>query len=346
MILELIDEAQASGARLKVSCQTVGLDERTIQRWRRRGGGDDLRAGPKSVPSNKISSSARKKVLEVANSEEFRNLSPKQIVPILADRKEYVASESTFYRVLREEKQMAHRGRAKPASRRAPAEKKSTGPNQVWSWDITYLKANVRGTFYYLYMFMDVWSRRIVGHAVFEEETEACSSSLLKQIMANNGDPEKIVLHSDNGGPMKGATMKATMEKLGVLSSYSRPRVSNDNPCSEALFRTLKYRPSYPSQPFESLEHASKWVDGFVRWYNEEHRHSAIGYVTPASRHDGSADEILRRRKATFEAAKRRYPERWGGRPVRRCEAPKVLFLNPSKATLRDIERQREKRAA
>lgn len=159
----------------------------------------------------------------------------------------------------------------------------TTGPNQVWSWDITYLPGPIRGTFFYLYLFVDVWSRKIVGAEVFGEECNAKASQLLRRICREKGlDPENLVLHSDNGGPMKGATMKATLEQLGVVASLSRPRVSNDNAFSEALFRTLKYRPGYPEGPFESLAHARLWVRSFVGWYNHEHLHSGIGFVTPS----------------------------------------------------------------
>jgi putative transposase len=141
------------------------------------------------------------------------------------------------------------------------------------------------------------------------------------------------VLHADNGSPMKGATLKATMERLGVIPSYSRPRVSDDNPFSESLFRTLKYRPDYPDRPFESRDEAFTWVEGFVHWYHHDHLHSGIGYVTPLDRHEGHADTILVQRRAIYEAAKGRHPERWGSRRTRAWTAPQEVLLNPTPDT-------------
>ena len=332
MILVWLDDAQGSGARLAPACSEVDLNPRTIQRWRSRGGGDDRRHGPKSTPRNKLSASERQQVLDVANSPEYRDLSPKQIVPKLADQKKYVASESTFYRVLRQENQMAHRGRAKAPSSRPPAEQRATGPGQVWSWDITYLRSPVAGMFFYLHLFVDVWSRKIVAFDVHETESSELASKLLEQALVREGLAQvDVVLHSDNGSPMKGATLRATMERLGVIPSYSRPRVSDDNPYSESLFRTLKYRPDYPRRPFESLAEARLWVEGFVGWYHHEHLHSGIGFVTPLDRHEGRSKAIFEARRVVYEAARRRHPERWSRGTTRVWDAPDEVFLNPVK---------------
>jgi putative transposase len=332
VIVASILEAQRAGARLKRACAELGLDERTVQRWRLQGEqGEDRRRGPKSEPRNKLSTSERRKVLELANSAEYRNLSPKQIVPKLADSGCYVASESTFYRVLRDEGLLAHRGRAKAATSKPPAEHVATRPLEVWSWDITYLRAEVVGKFYYLYLHEDVWSRKIVGSSVHETEcTELAADALGAALRAEDIDGHGLVLHQDNGSPMKGATLKATMERLGVIASYSRPRVSDDNPYSESLFRTLKYRPDYPRRPFASLEEARRWVAGFVAWYNHQHLHSGIGFVTPEERHSGRAKAILTARREVYARARRRNPERWSG-AVRAWNHPVVVRLNPSK---------------
>jgi len=339
MILQLIEEAQAAGARLRPCCEVLGLDVRTIQRWRSHGIGDDQRHGPKTVPSNKLSDSECKELLAIANSQEFRNKSPKQIVPILADRKKYIGSESTLYRLLRAEGQQNHRGRAKPPTSKPPTEHRATGPNQVWSWDITYLRTPVVGMFFYLYLIMDVWSRKIVGYAVYECENSELASQLFESVIRDEDlAGVHIVVHQDNGGPMKGATLKVTLEKLGCLASYSRPHVSDDNPYSESLFRTLKYRPNYPRKPFETIEIARRWVEDFVVWYNREHLHSAVGFITPEDRHDGSTEVIIARRLRVYEQARKRHPERWA-RNMRNWDAPREVFLNPSKETLLQIRR-------
>lgn len=218
----------------------------------------------------------KEKILSVTCSAEFRDSSPKQIVPRLADRGEYIASETTFYRVLRESKMLAHRGPQKPPRYERPRELIATAPNQVWSWDITYLKTSVLGQFFYLYLVMDIYSRKIVGWRVEERESEQISTKLItKSCMQEAVEPGELYLHADNGGPMKASTMLGTLQKLGVLPSFSRPRVSDDNAYSESLFKTLKYRPFYPQKPFETLEDAKLWVQGFVDWYNNEHTVSA-----------------------------------------------------------------------
>jgi putative transposase len=334
VILACIAEARRSGARLERACTELGLDVRTVQRWSNQGeNGEDRRYGPKSEPTNKLSEAERRKVLELANSPEYRDLSPKQIVPKLADSGCYVASESTFYRVLRDEQLLAHRGRAKAASSKPPEEHVANAPLEVWSWDITYLRSEVAGEFYYLYLHVDVWSRKIVGWSVNETECGDLATAALNAALHQEGiDGRGLVLHQDNGSPMKGATLKATMERLGVIASYSRPRVSDENPYSESLFRTLKYRPEYPRRPFASIEEARGWVRGFVAWYNHEHLHSGIGFVTPAERHAGRAETILAARRAVYARAYRRNPERWSGAP-RAWKHPVEVRLNPPRTT-------------
>lgn len=328
-MLELVDEAVASGARLGPAAEVLGLSARTVIRWRKQQGGEDLRRGPQTAPPHRLSEAEREQILETANSKEFRDLPPKQIVPRLADRGEYLASESSFYRILREEKMLTHREPSKPPSCHRPKEHVATGPNQVWSWDITYLKTPIKGVFLYLYMMVDVWSRKIVAARVFDSELSEHASRLLVEACIRLGiDPRGIVLHADNGVPMKGATMLATMQNLGVVASFSRPRVSDDNPYSESLFRTMKYRPEYPSRPFASIEEAQAWVDAFVLWYNTEHLHSAIRFVTPDDRHYGREEEILSQRHQVYRQAQQRNPHRWSG-ATRNWVPVKEVRLNP-----------------
>jgi len=332
--MELINDALENGARLHPAAKILGLSARTVIRWTKQDSSEDKRRGPLSPPAHRLSEEERKTVLELANSKEFRDLSPKQIVPKLADRGEYVASESTFYRVLRGNDMIVHREPSKPATSKRPKERVATGPNQVWSWDITYLKTPIKGMFFFLYMFVDIWSRKIVAAKVFNQELTEYSARLFIEACLRQGiDPEGLVLHSDNGGPMKGATMLATLQKLGVVPSFSRPRVSDDNPYSEALFRTMKYRPEYPSKPFTTLEDAQAWVDAFVAWYNTQHLHSAIRFVTPDDRHCGHEQEILKNRRRVYEEAHRRNPGRWSG-SIRNWEPLRIVRLNPENNTV------------
>ncbi len=327
-MLSLVDEALAAGARLSAICSVLGISARTVQRWRRSEGGHDGRQGPNRVPANKLSEAERDRLVAIANSPEFRNLSPKQIVPALADRGEYYASESTVYRVLREVGQVKHRSKTRPPRKR-PRALKAVGPNRVWTWDITYLRAPARGTFFYLYLVVDLYSRKIVGWRVERRECAELASELIGEACRGETvEPGQLSLHCDNGGPMKGAMMVATLLALGVMASFSRPGVSNDNPYSESLFRTLKYRPGYPSKPFESLESARDWVAGFVRWYNHEHLHSAIRFVSPADRHAGRDVDLLAQRDVVYLAAQARHPERWSG-ATRNWSPVGAVLLNP-----------------
>jgi putative transposase len=323
----LVEEAAAGGARLAAACTVLGLSVRTLQRWVRRP--EDGRHGPRHAPSNRLSDRERHKLIAIATSPEFRDQSPKQIVPRLADRGVYIASESTFYRVLHSVDMQHRRGRARPPSHR-PREHVADGPWQVASWDITYLRSHVRGQFFYLYLVEDVWSRKILGWDVHVTELAEHAAALVDRIRieAPDADLAGWVLHSDNGGPMKGSTMLATLQRLGIVPSFSRPRVSDDNPFAESLFRTLKYCPEYPVGGFASVDAARAWVMRFVAWYNHEHQHSGIGFVAPADRHAGRDATILAARRTVYARAHRRHPERWTSKP-RAWSRPEVVTLNP-----------------
>ena len=198
MIINLIDKAVESGARLTKSADIMGLSARTIIRWRQQDVGQDQRKGPLTTPANKLSEQERQKIIDISNSAPFRDLSPKQIVPKLADQGVYLASESTFYRVLKEHKMLTHRQASKPAVTYRPKEHVANGPGQVWSWDITYLQTTVKGLFFYLYMVVDVWSRKIIAAQVFAEESMAHSAMLLANACTIHGvQPEELVLHAD-----------------------------------------------------------------------------------------------------------------------------------------------------
>jgi len=284
------------------------------------------------TPANKLTEEEREQIVEICNQPEYKSLPPSQIVPILADQGKYIASESSYYRVLREADQVNRRGRAKhPKTVVKPKGYKADGPNQVYSWDITYLASALKGSFYYLYLIEDIFSRKIVSWEVHEKESAAHASELISKACLTEGvQQDQLVLHSDNGGPMKGATMLATLQKLGVVPSFSRPSVSDDNPYSESLFRTMKYTPSFPAKPFESIGVARKWVLEFVEWYNGEHRHSGIQFVTPNQRHNGEDRDILENRKAVYKAAKERNPKRWSG-DIRDWNSATEVWLNPPK---------------
>ncbi len=320
----------SSGARRWKACEVLGITVRTYQRWK---GGSlvDRRKGAARNLRRKLSTAEREELIRQACNDRFRDCTPYEIVAILAQEGTYLASVSTFYRVLRQQGKLHHRSNSRPATRRAgPPELVATGPNQVFSWDITYLKTGVSGIYLYAYLIVDVWSRKIVGWSVETEESEARAAQLFRNLQRTL-HLRGVRLHSDNGNPMKGATMLMTLYSLGVIPSFSRPRVSDDNPYSESLFKTLKYTAGYPRY-FRDLGHAREWMATFIDWYNTRHLHSKIGYVTPQQRHEGTAKAILETRNRTVEQAYQRHPERWS-KPPKRWTAPDTVYLNPTSAT-------------
>lgn len=330
-LLLWIDEAMSEGARFEPACIECNIDPRTIQRWKRRGTHIDRRTCAVKTPHNKLDESTRQRILTVVNAPEYADLPPSQLVPKLADSGQYIASESTMYRVLKEAKQLTHRHACRPKQHAAPTPVAARAPNCVYSWDIAYLPLTIVGTYCYLYLFLDVYSRKIVGWQIYDRECAEHSAALLEDIVRREDiAANMLTVHADNGGPMKGATMLATMQRLGVMPSFSRPAVSDDNPYIESFFKTLKYAPVYPGR-FDDLTDARAFMAEFVEWYNHRHRHSGIRYVTPAQRHAGEDIVVLQQRKAVYENAKALHPERWNNRPTRNWEPILEVYLNPEK---------------
>ena len=316
----------AAGARSREVAALLGIGLSTLQRWRRqfaRGGdGLDNRKGSHHLVSHRLSEEERQRILLTCNEPEFSALPPGQIVPILADRGLYIGSERSFYRVVLHAHDQAHRrGRARPPQEPRPVPRlEARGPNQVWSWDITYLPTTVRGIWLYLYLVIDVWNRKVVAWDVADREEAQIAADLVSRACLreriSKGRPQPLILHADNGNAMRAATLESRLEELGVLRPFSRPRVSNDNTYSESLFRTVKYRPDYPRRPFTSTEQACTWVAAFLDWYNHQHRHS------------GKALAINRHRAHVYEQARQRHPRRWSRTP--RCwRQPEVVSINP-----------------
>lgn len=330
-----IQAAVQAGARKARACAEAGLSLRTLQRWTEEPGVVKVDArtdAERPVPANKLSAAEVVAVLAACQRVDTAHLPPSQIVPRLADEGTYLASESTFYRILKAHGQGQRRGRARaPRKLKLPTSYTTTAPNQVWSWDVTYLPAAIRGQYYYLYLFEDIYSRKAVGSEVYAEESGELAAGLVQRIvMAEQCWRQPLVLHSDNGAPMKSSTLLAKLYDLGITPSRGRPRVSNDHPYSESLFRTLKYCPQWPEQGFADIEAARAWVHDFIAWYNHEHRHSRIRFVTPVQRHRGEDRGILAKRHALYEMAKARCPMRWSGK-TRNWEPIGAVDLNPDR---------------
>ena len=333
VLMNMIQLACDAGARRNRACAVIGMTDRTLQRWMNPLQVGDRRSTDKRVysrPPNQLSDAEREAALGVLNSQEYKDLPPSQIVPRLADKGLYVASESTLYRLLHQAGQMTHRRLERaPQKRSKPRALVATRPDQIYSWDITYLPTSVRGTYFYLYLFVDIFSRKIVGWQVFDCENAELAAQLLEDICLRHSIGRgQVTVHSDNGSPMKGETMLATMQRLGVAASRSRPCVSNDNPYSESLFKTLKYRPQFPLKPFEDLLEARRWVTELAHWYNDEHRHSAIGFVTPTQRHAGEDRAMLHARTQVYELARQENPARWS-KNTRNWRFVEAVHLNP-----------------
>jgi putative transposase len=317
------------GITREFAADSLGSSLRTVQRYKANEGVADARKGAPKDVHNKLSFEERVRLVEVANSVEFRDLPPAQVVAILAQQGIYLGSERTLARFLKIENMNAHRRKDKVAKYKRPSPLIATRTGQVWSWDITYLPSRVLGKHFYCYLFMDVYSRKIVGWEVHERECGHLAAQLLHKACDEEGiDLGQLSLHQDNGSPMKAAEFLAAMAQLGITPSYSRPGVSDDNPFSESLFKTMKYRTWYPENPFQNLEACVTWMRKFVNWYNHKHLHSGLKYVTPNQRHTGDDEAIFEKRKATYQNAKNEHPERWA-RETRNWEKDKFVVLNP-----------------
>jgi len=329
--VSLIQAAIQSGARQQQACEVLELSSRTYQRWIKNGLVSDRRITTnRSTPVNKLSDGERQQILAICNTPVYAHLPPYQIVPRLADQGIYLASESSFYRILQAANQLTHRGniRIKAKSNKV-RHFTAARPNQVWSWDITYCPSRIIGQHYYLYMIEDIYSRKIVGWEVHDQENGDHAATLLERsVWAERSVKSELVLHSDNGAPMKSIMLRAKLQELGVVSSYSRPRVSNDNPYSESLFRTVKYHPRWPSEGFANLDDTRLWVKTFVQWYNHDHRHSRIKFVTPQQRHTGEDIKLLKKRQTLYRKMMKLHPERWSTM-TRNWQHEPIVELNP-----------------
>jgi putative transposase len=280
-------------------------------------------------PPRALSANERQEVLDVLHSERFVDQAPAEVFATLLDEERYLCSERTMYRVMAVNKE----GRERRNQLTHPEYKKpeliANGPNQVWSWDITKLRGPVKWSWFYLYAIIDIFSRYVVGWMVAERENAAHARRLIAQTCEKHGVVDTdLILHSDRGVPMTAKTTAQLLADMGVNRSLSRPHVSDDNPFSEAQFKTLKYHPSFPGR-FGVIEDATAFCRSLFRWYNTEHRHAGIAMLTPEVVHYGQADEVLARRRAVLEAAYHRHPERFVRRMPAPLSLPTEVWINP-----------------
>ena len=309
---------------LKAACKGLEVPRATIYRRRKP---RVVHARPR--PARALAEAERAMILEVLNSERFRDASPAQVYAALLDEGVYLASIATMYRVLRSQGGVRERRRTTSHPAHPKPELVARGPNQVWTWDITKLKGPTKGEFYALYVIIDLYSRYVVGWLLAESESATLAERLIRETIDKEGvSRDHLTLHADRGSPMKSRTVTELLAELGVVRSHSRPKTSNDNPFSESQFRTLKYNPNFPAR-FGSFADARAFCKPFFRWYNEEHHHRGIALLTPSDVHHGRAAGRLVKRQATLTVAHELHPERFvKGAPVV-SEPPAEVWINP-----------------
>jgi putative transposase len=320
-------EEHAPRIGTKAACDVLGASRATVYRRRR----------PASVPAiaeppehpRALGAERERAVLEVLNSEPFKDKPPAQVYADLLDQGVYHCSERTMYRILSKNQQVRERRNQLRHPQYAKPELIATAPNQVWSWDITKLRGPQKWTYFYLYVILDIFSRFVVGWMLADAESGENASKLVKESARRQGiSPDQLTLHSDRGGPMKSKALGGLLADLRIIKSHSRPHTSDDNPFSEAQFKTLKYRPQFPGR-FGDWNHAHRFCQDFFAWYNTEHHHSALALLTPTQVHHGQGEAILAARQETLLQAYHQHPDRFVHGPPKIPNAPQAVYINP-----------------
>jgi putative transposase len=323
MLMQLVKEYAAS-LGIAACCDALGVSRASYHRWL------SPKYGPhqRRVVPRTLSASEQQSVLATLRGERFCDQAPAQVVATLLDEGHYLCSTSTMYRLLRRYGEVRERrDQLRHPSYQRP-ELLATGPNELWSWDITKLPGPTKWTHFHLYVILDVWSRYVVGWLVAERESDALAESLIAQTCKREGiRPGQLTLHADRGSSMRSKAVALLLADLCVQKTHSRPHTSDDNPYSEAQFRTLKYRPGCPAR-FGSLQHARQWAAELLHWYNEEHHHSALTHMTPSSMHHGRAPALRQRRQQVLQSAFRAHPERFVRGTPTPAPLPTEVWIN------------------
>lgn len=312
---------------LAAACRHLSVPRSSL--YRRRQSADEPK--PQPIPRRALSPEERAEVRAVLNSERFQDSPPRQVYATLLDDEQYLCHWRTMYRIMDEYQEVGERRDQRQQASYQKPQLVASAPNQVWSWDITHLKGPAKWCYFYLYVILDIFSRYVVGWLIAEQESTELAHLLIAETCAKQGiKPEQLALHSDRGSPMTSKLVSQLLIDLGIIKSHSRPRVADDNPYSEAQFKTLKYRPDYPDR-FQNLSHARQWGQSVFSWYNHDHYHSALGLLTPASVHYGQADIILAQRQQVLQTAYLAHPERFvKGLPIVPAP-PKEVWINQPK---------------
>jgi putative transposase len=310
---------------LKQACRVLNVARSRVYRARQ----PQTASTERLLPAAALSIDERDQVRQILNSERFQDKPPRQVYATLLDEGEYLCHWRTMYRVLAAHDEVRERRNLLVHPTYHKPELLATAPNQVWSWDITKLRGPVKWTYYYLYVLLDIYSRYVVGWMIAERETAALAKDLVETACIRQGIiREQLTLHADNGGPMRAKSLALLLDDLGVSASHSRPHTSDDNPFSEAQFKTLKYHPGYPDR-FGSIQDARMWARPFFDWYNEHHYHTGLNLLTPASVHYRQADAICQQRQTVMNAAYAAHPERFSKGLPAVAVPPKAVWINP-----------------
>jgi putative transposase len=337
-MMDAVEQLSAT-VGLKSACAALAVNRAALYRRRTRQVVTPRDGTSRLPPPLKLSTQERQTVVDLLHSERFVDASPHTVQAMLLDEGRYYCSTRTMYRILAEEGELKERRAVRRHTQYAKPELLATEPNQLWSWDITKLKGPVKWTYFYLYVILDVFSRYVAGWMVASRESATLAKKLISETCARQGiELGQLTLHADRGSSMKSKAVALLLADLSITKTHSRPHVSNDNPFSEAQFKTLKYRPEFP-QRFGSLEDSRAFCRPFFRWYNTEHRHSGIAFMTPQNVHYGRASQILETRSMTLDAAFEAHPERFKGKRPSPQSLPQAVWINPP---LDDAEEKRE----
>jgi len=318
-------EILAKTRGVSVACELVGVPRSSLYRARQ----PKATPIPRPSPTRALSPTERNAVRQVLNSDRFVDQAPRQVYATLLDEETYLCHWRTMYRILEAHQEVKERRNQRQHPPAVKPQLETTGPNQLWSWDITKLKGPLKWHYYYLYVILDVYSRFVVGWMMAEVESAELAQTLITTTCQREGiQPEQLGLHSDRGPAMQSKTIAQLLIDLEVAQTFARPYTPNDNAYSEAQFKTFKYRPGFPER-FASLAEARTWVQAFVQWYNYQHYHSGLGLLTPAMVHHGQAQQVQTQRQQVLAAAYQDHPERFvRGQPTV-AELPISVWINP-----------------
>jgi putative transposase len=327
--MQAVEPAATELGGTKAACEALGVSRASYYRYR----APRRERPPRPKPPRSLSGQERQVVLDTLNDERFVDRPPAQVFATLLDQHVYLCSVRTMYRILEVNDQVKERRNQLRHPNYAKPELLATAPNQLWSWDITKLKGPVKWSYFYLYVVLDVFSRYVVAWLLAEQESSQLAKRLLEQAFENeNIQPGDLTLHADRGSSMKSHTLAQLLADLGVTKTHSRPHVPDDNPFSESQFKTMKYRPEFPNR-CGSMEDGLAFARPFFHWYNNEHHHSALGFLTPAQVHHGLGDDVLAHRREVLERAFHEHPERFPGGLPRPTTPPREVWINPPATT-------------